>query len=159
MRSIPLSLPVLCVALTGCGDAQRLAPGPSHPSGVSFASVTPADHLRYVRPSDQATRPDLLLEKPQFILQTSGTSCPQRCESETWDGTTLSCLRVEHLPADMITLYVVDPARAGVNGSIHGAYRADSITFRGQVLPSGPCTQSTIPATCAILTIASSTPQ
>ena len=159
MRTILLLL-VPCVGLARCSDAQRLSPGPSHPSGVPFATVTPADQLRYVRPADQITRPDLVSNKPQFIFETAGTLCPQTCETEAWDGTTLSCLRIDHIPGDTVTLYVVDPARAGVNGSMHGAYRADSITFRGQALRSGPCTDSTTPATCAILSISSfTTPQ
>lgn len=159
MPAVLPSLLILCGAATGCSDAPALPSGPSHPSGVPFADVTPADALRYVRPLDQVTRPDLLAEKPRFVFETAGTLCPETCAAEAWDGTTLSCLSVQHLPAGMVTLYVVDPARSGVNGNMHGAYRADSISFRGQLLHSGPCAQSTLPATCAILSISSSAAQ
>ena len=79
--------------------------------------------------------------------------CPQACDTEAWDGTTLSCVRIRHVPAELLTPYVLDPARAGVNGNIHGAYRADSISFRGQPLRTGPCEDAGIPMTCAVLNI------
>ncbi len=151
MRTVLPSLLTLCL-VAGCGDAAS----PSRPSphkGSQFADITAADALHYVRPADQITRPDLVAQRPRFVFETDGTMCPQSCDAETWDGTTLSCVSISHVPADFVSIYVVDPARAGVNGNMHGAYRADSISFRGQPLRTGPCEQAGIPMTCAVLSI------
>jgi hypothetical protein len=151
MRAI---LPVLLALLLGasCGGTD-LPSQPSAHKAVRFADITSADALQYVRPADQITRPDLVEQPPRFIFETDGTLCPQACDTEAWDGTTLSCVSIRHVPAEFLTLYVLDPARAGVNGNVHGAYRADSISFRGQPLRTGPCEEPGIPMTCAVLSI------
>lgn len=151
MRAI---LPVLLALLLGasCGGTD-LPSRPSAHKALRFADITSADGLQYVRPGDRITRPDLVGQPPRFIFETDGTLCPQACDTEAWDGTTLSCVSIRHVPAERVTPYVIDPARAGVNGDTHGAYRADSISFRGQPLRAGACEEPGIPMTCAMLSI------
>jgi hypothetical protein len=144
--TLSVSLPAAC---GGAGSPAAPSPG-----GVRrFADITPADALRYVRPAALITRPDVAGMSPRFVFETSHSPCPLQCEAEVWDGTMSTCTSVSHVPADSVTLYVIDPARAHVQGRTHAAYASDSIYFRGRLLPTGPCALTEIPATCAVLSI------
>ena len=121
-----------------CGGTD-LPSRPSAHKALRFADITSADALQYVRPADQMiTRPDREGQPPRFIFETDGTLCPQACDTEAWDGTTLSCVSIRHVPAELVTMYVIDPARAGVNGSIHARIAPTRSRFAVSRCAPGP---------------------